>query len=219
MRFLRFAAKAVPLRTISITKARASSLGRMSDVCVEVDAAKEGSSIEDVPMASAAASMVAGDMIVTGLLSETSSNRRSFLGNHPGGSIGLASRKVKDIMLTGSLVPLLRSGTALKNAIAFITEKKIGMAGIIDSRRRLIGVMTDGDIRRFLLKYDAFSNFTVDDVMNKDPKDIDAEKSLKEALQLMESHKITSLFVKRASRAVGLIHIHDIVEQDILAIR
>jgi arabinose-5-phosphate isomerase len=218
VKFVRFISKVASVKIIAITSSLASSLGRMSDVCVKLRMIKEGSPISHVPMASCTASLVAGDLITSGLISMSQKGEGSFSSHHPGGGIGLSFRKVEDFMLSGAGLPLLRTGTSLKRALVFITKKKIGTAGVIDRNSRLIGVVTDGDIRRFLIKYDSLAGVVVDDIMNKHPKSIQAGSNLKEALEALENYKITSIFVKGTKgKAIGLVHIHDIVERNILA--
>jgi arabinose-5-phosphate isomerase len=138
---------------------------------------------------------------------------------HPGGILG---RKllllVEDLMHRGDQLPLVNQDTPMKEALFEITSKRLGVTGVVDAQGKLVGVITDGDLRRALERHRDILDLKARDLMTRDPKTITAEKLAAEAVAVMERYPITSLFVlKNGSRTpLGVIHLHDLVKSGLV---
>jgi len=201
------------VKVIALTGTRKSPLRKMADTSITIRVSDEGSPGGLAPMASTTASLVAGDLLAAGLVDPKKYREIHFAKFHPGGNLGLRLKTVGEIMITGNKVPKIHKEAAFKKAIHEISKKKKGIVGIIDRSDKLLGVITDGDVRRFFAQNDSSSNVSAKDVMSTDPKVISVSDSLERALGMMESSKITNLFVTtKGKKVVGLIHLHDIIE-------
>lgn len=197
---------------VSITAGSSSSLARLSDIVVTIDVKEEGSPLNLAPMASTTATLVACDLIACALVERRGSFKaKDFARLHPGGSLGLKLTKVSDAMSKGKHVPLIDSAATFKAALARMNKGGKGVVGVIE-KTKLVGVITDGDIRRFFSGGGEMRGALVRDVMTKNPKTLPASSNLNDALAYMEERKITSLFVTdKRGRVGGFIHMHDIV--------
>jgi len=148
------------------------------------------------------------------LLKKRGFTTEDFLLYHPSGALGKGILyTVEELMLKGENVPLISEKVDFKEALTFITEKKLGTAIIINENGVLTGVLTDGDIRRILIKYDNISNLKLQDVMTRNPKTISKVDLCAKALSIMERHSITSLAVVDDNQIpIGIIHIHDLLK-------
>lgn len=204
------------LPVISITGKAQSALAKMSSVPLVFHIDREGSPFGLAPMASTTATLVIGDLLATALSLKAGFTERDFADVHPGGSLGLQLTKVVETMNTGRAVPCVPADASLTRALKEITRTKLGVTGVTDSHGRLAGVVSDGDVRRFLLTGRYTNGSLARDAMTRKPKTISADDSLQNALAKMEEYKITSLFVvDRGTRPVGIIHLHDIVERQL----
>lgn len=211
VRIVAYAKKNFGVPVIALTKSRHSSLGVLADVAVEIKIAGEGSPNDMAPMASTTATLVLGDML-SAMLVEDSFREDHFARLHPGGALGLRSKKVKEFMKVGETLPLVREDESFSEALREMQEKRLGAVGVVGTRRKLSGIITDGDVRRALIRGLDVANAAARDVMTKNPKYIREEDSLESALREMERYKITHLFVVGSGgRPVGIMHIHDIV--------
>ena len=198
---------------ISITGTRHSALSKLSDAEIILSVPDEGSPGNIAPLASITAAMAAGDLVASGLVAAAPFSFERFAANHPGGTIGLSLQKVIERMRTGPRVPRIAPDAPLRDAIAEIDRTKTGIVGIIDKRQRLVGAITDGDIRRFVARHSSIKDIKVSACMTQNPKTIRKDETLAEAMQKMEKYKITSLFVTgKERRLIGLVHIHDILQ-------
>lgn len=199
---------------IAITAKRRSTLGKLADHVLQLEITSEGSPGDVAPMASVTASMAAADLIISGLLSGTTFDPHQFARHHPGGSLGLSLRSVQEVMVSGKACPLIDETASLHEALKVMTKKRLGIVGVCNAQGTLTGVITDGDIRRFLLVGNVVEGATARSLMSKNPKVILPDATLREGLSLMERHKITSLFVTDAKRIPsGILHIHHLLEQ------
>lgn len=205
-----YAKKQFSVQVIALTKSRTSSLGKLADVVAEVHTISEGSPNGQAPMASTTATLVLGDMLAAMLVDNTFKDQH-YAQFHPGGALGLNLKKVRDVFETDRSVPFVLEKDFIGTVLEEMTQKELGITGVLNTRGKLVGVITDGDIRRALLRNADMRAITARDIMTKEPKHVRDTMSLKEALSEMETHRITSLFVIGAqSRPIGIIHIHDI---------
>lgn len=198
---------------VSLTNNKKSLLAKLSDCCIEVKITGEGSPNEMAPMASTTATLVLGDMLAAALISDDFKND-DFARFHPGGLLGLRFKKVKDFMRIDKNVPIVKESDIFQKVLKEINSKKIGATGVVDLNGKLSGVITDGDIRRFLIALTKdIKMVQARDIMTGSPRHIKENDSLEMALAQMEKFKITHLFVAgEQMNPVGVIHIHNIIE-------
>lgn len=209
----KYAQKNFKVPVIALCKSHSSSLGKIADCCVEVPVKSEGSPNGIAPMASTTATLVVCDMIAASVTDSTFKNEH-FAAYHPGGALGLRLKKVKEYMTKGAMVPKVKEKSTFFDAIEEINNKKLGVTAVVGVGQKIVGVVTDGDIRRFVLKNKKINAALVDEVMTIHPKIVHENDSLEAALSTMENHKITSIFVINArTQLTGIIHVHNILEQ------
>jgi arabinose-5-phosphate isomerase len=198
---------AVPL--VAITSQAESALGQQADVVLLLPRAKEACPHGLAPTTSTTMQLALGDSLAIALLEARGFTAHDFKVFHPGGSLGANLKYVSDIMHRGDRLPLIRSGESMAEALVAMTEKSFGCVGVIDSRGRLIGVVTDGDLRRHMGAN--LISAKVDDVMTAKPKTIAPTMLTSAALELINSSRITALFVLEKHKPVGLVHVHDLL--------
>lgn len=201
------------LKIISFTGNPQSRLANLSDIVVNIKIPREACPFNLAPTTSTTATLALGDALAICLLELKGLSSIDFRKNHPGGSLGERLKiKVREIMLVGEKIPVVSVGTPLEVAIEEIDKKRLGCVLIIDKLQNLLGIITDGDLRRILLKYKSFKNLKVEEVMTKKPKVIEENSLAYEALELMEKHLITVLpVVNYDQKLVGILHLHDIL--------
>ena len=201
----------IPL--IAFTGNLHSTLAGLSDVVIDVGVAREACPFGLTPTSSTTATLAMGDALAVALIKKKNFTEKNFYKFHPGGHLGLRlMAKVKDALISGDKIPKVFSGTPALEAIKVIDEKNIGFVLITDQENYLLGILTDGDVRRFVKKRINFTEKTVDDLMTKSPKAIDPDMSLAEAIEVMQKDEITSLVVVDEKRLLrGYIHLHDIL--------
>lgn len=199
---------------IGITAHEHSALGKISDVVLSYSVKHEGSPYDLAPMASTTASLVIGDLLATALALQLGFTKEQFADLHPGGSLGLQLHTVAQRMVSGSAtLPVVADALKFRDAVKVINDKKLGIAAVLSKNKKIVGAVTDGDVRRFVLSADFDFDAPVKIMMTKNPKVIKDTDSLLQALSLMEQHKITVLFVvNRKQHLVGMIHMHHIIE-------
>jgi arabinose-5-phosphate isomerase len=198
---------AVPL--IAITSQAESALGQQADVVLLLPRAKEACPYGLAPTTSTTMQLALGDALAIALLEARGFTAHDFKIFHPGGSLGANLKYVSDIMHRGDQLPLIRSGVSMAEALVAMTEKSFGCVGVTDTRGRLIGVITDGDLRRHMGT--GLVEAKVDDVMTAKPKTIPPTMLTQAALELINSSRITALFVVEKKKPVGLVHVHDLL--------
>jgi arabinose-5-phosphate isomerase len=206
-------------RLIAITGNPTSSLARAGDVALDVSVREEACPFGMVPTASTTAAMAMGDALAIALVERRGFKEEDFADLHPGGHLGKRWLKVGELMHTGSAFPLVREDTPMREAIFEITSKRLGVTGVADTDGNLVGVITDGDLRRALEKYGDLLNRKASEVMTRNPKWIERDSLAARAVQKMEEHAITSLFVfeKEGDRIpVGIIHLHDLLKAGVV---
>ena len=202
------------VKMIEMTGKKESTLGKKSDVVLDVSVEKEACPLGKAPTASTTATLAMGDAVAICLLKKRGFTEEDFLMFHPSGALGRGVLyHVSDLMITGERIPVLSENTSFLDTIQFISDKKLGCAIMIDKEGVMTGILTDGDIRRTLLKYNNPSSLITKDVMTKNPKVIQATDLAAKALHIMEKHSITSLAVcDSENKPVGLVHIHDLLK-------
>jgi arabinose-5-phosphate isomerase len=196
----------IPL--VAMTRRSESALSEAADVALLLPASAEACTLGLAPTTSTTMMLALGDAIAVALLERKGFSAEDFQTLHPGGRLGQQLLRVADIMHEGAAVPLVMRGTSMADAILVITAKSFGCAGVIDEAGRLIGIVTDGDLRRHMGK--ALLAERVETVMTPTPKTIRPQALAAEALGQMNAQAITSLFVvDDAWHPLGILHIHD----------
>ncbi|UCF93830.1 MAG: KpsF/GutQ family sugar-phosphate isomerase [Desulfobacterales bacterium] len=200
-------------RIIAFTGNRNSTLARYSDIVIDVSVESEACPLGLAPTASTTALLAMGDALAVVLLERKHFKYSDFKKLHPAGTLGQRlSRKVKDIMLTGDSLPHVVEGTSMKAAVEEINRGGLGTTLVLTPQRILIGIITDGDIRRMVAQNKPIAELTVEDVMTLNPRTVSANSPAYDALNLMETHLITVLPVITPQRKIeGILHLHDIL--------
>lgn len=198
---------AVPL--IAVTSRADSALGQQADIVLQLPRAKEACPHGLAPTTSTTMQLALGDSLAIALLEARGFTAHDFKVFHPGGSLGANLKYVADVMNKGDRLPLMASGETMSEALVIMTEKSLGCVGITNTKGRLIGVITDGDLRRHMGA--GLLEATVDDVMTAKPKTIKPQMLASAALEILNASRITALFVVEKSKPVGIIHIHDLL--------
>ena len=204
------------VRMISITASEDSELAGASDIVLLTNVGKEACPMDVVPTTSTTAAMVLGDALAVAAFRSRNFSRDDFARLHPSGILGKRlSLTVGELMHGGETMPVVSIGTLLKDALLEIIQKRLGCTGITDQEGRLVGIVTDGDLKRILIKDSSAMDRPVEEIMTRDPRTISMEVLAVDALERMEVDPpgpVTQLFVVDGSRCpVGVIHIHDII--------
>jgi arabinose-5-phosphate isomerase len=201
----------VPL--ISMTGRPDSTLARGSDVHVDVSVPQEACPLNLAPTSSTTGTLAMGDALAVALLEARGFTETDFAMTHPGGSLGKRLLlKIHDLMHTGDRIPKVRPGTPLSKALLEMTGKGLGITAVTDDNDIVLGVYTDGDLRRTLEEGVDLRQATIEQVMTRGGKHVTAGQLAAEAVQLMEKHKITALLVTdEHNRLVGVLHMHDLL--------
>lgn len=203
---------------ISLTGRPHSKLAKAATINIDVSVEKEACPLKLAPTASTTAALVMGDALAMALLDHRGFTKEDFAISHPGGTLGKQLLlRVKEIMHQGNAVPIVKASATLQTALLEMTTKKLGMTSIVNEKNQLIGIFTDGDLRRAFDKNVDIQTTPIQTVMSTHPKTITEHVLAKEALTLMETYKITALIViDEHQQPVGLLHIHDILQAGIL---
>ena len=194
---------------IAITSQAESSLGKGADICLALPRAKEACPNGLAPTTSTTMQLALGDAIAVALLESRGFTSQDFRRYHPGGKLGAQLRQVRAVMHTGERLPLISMGMPMSEAVLTISAKGLGCVIVTKADGTLAGLVTDGDLRRHMAP-DLLGR-PVEDIMTKSPKPVSPDTLIAEALEIMESRKISSLLVVDEARPVGLIHILDLL--------
>jgi arabinose-5-phosphate isomerase len=202
------------LPLVAITGAPDSTLARAADVALDASVPEEACPLGLAPTASTTAALALGDALAVALFQRNGFGEEDFAALHPAGSLGRRLLKVGDLMHRGDALPLVAPSASLADTVLTISEKRLGVTGVVDARGALIGIVTDGDLRRGLQRGAEMQRLVAADLMSTSPKTIEAGALAARALALMERHSITSLFVVAPTtrRPEGVIHLHDILK-------
>ena len=196
---------------ISITSERKSTLAKKSDVCLEIPKNIEACPLELAPTSSTTSSLVLGDALAIALLEKNDFTKKKFSALHPGGKLGRLLLRVKDIMKVGDEIPIVKKSQEMGEALIEITSKGLGCVGIISEKSGdLVGIITDGDLRRHMDK--KFLEKKIENVMTKNPKTLSGNELIADALSLMNKESITNYFITEKMKPVGVLHVHNILK-------
>jgi arabinose-5-phosphate isomerase len=194
---------------IAVTADGDSTLAKAADVVLVLPQAREACPHNLAPTTSSLMQLALGDALAVALLESRGFTALDFRGLHPGGRLGAKLKFIRDVMHTGSAVPLRPLGTAMTDAIVEMTAKGFGCVGITGPDGRLAGIITDGDLRRHM-RSDLLAA-KVDHVMTRNPKTVSGDQLVSEALELLNSSKITAVIVVENGAPVGIVHLHDLL--------
>ncbi len=208
--------KRIGAHLVTMSGNRNSTLARAGDVFLDIAIKEEACPLGLAPTASTTATLAMGDALAVALLVERGFNAEDFALFHPGGSLGKRLLlKVEDLMHKGYAVPLVTVDTLMSEALFVITEKRMGVTGVTEGGGSLVGIITDGDLRRALEKGINIMEKSAGELMTRNPKRIRGSELAARALHTMEEHSITSLFVfsdENEDEPTGIIHLHDLLK-------
>jgi arabinose-5-phosphate isomerase len=200
----------VPL--IAFTGNADSTLGQVATVHLDIRVPAEACPLNLAPTASTTAALAVGDALAVALLKARGFTEEDFARSHPAGALGRRLLYVKDVMRSGVHVPTVRAHTTLAEGLMEVTSKGLGMTAIVDEAAHVLGVFTDGDLRRALDRAADLHSTRMDQVMTVSPKSVSPNTLAAEAVNLMETHRITSLVVIDAQgKIVGALNVHDLL--------
>ncbi len=211
------AIKRLSVPVVLLTGNAASSLARQADVVLDVGVQEEACPMNLAPTSSTTAALAMGDALAMALLDLRGLRPEDYAALHPAGALGWrALVKVRDLMHAGEAVPVVTEGATMKQVLEEMTDKRRGMTTVVDAAGRLVGIITDGDLRRLQLAGGPVLDRRAGECMSRNPKRIDADALAAAALAMMEAHQITSLvIVDDAGRPAAFIHLHDILSSKI----
>lgn len=199
---------------ISITSNRESALGAQSDIVLELPKADEACPHGLAPTTSTTMQLALGDCLAVALLEAKGFTAQDFKTFHPGGSLGASLKYVTDIMHKGDAMPLLAADAAMSEALVVMTSKSFGCVGIVDDDGALIGVVTDGDLRRHMGQDLLLAK--THDIMTKAPKTAPKTMLASAALEMINAARITALFVVDNEKPIGIVHVHDLLRAGVV---
>ncbi|HKE61109.1 MAG TPA: KpsF/GutQ family sugar-phosphate isomerase [Nitrospira sp.] len=203
---------------VSMTGRMTSTLAKHSDVTLDVSVSEEACPMGLAPTASTTATLAMGDALAVAMLQKRGFKQEDFAQFHPGGTLGRRLLvRVKDLMHAGADMPKVSESVPGTAAILEITAKKLGMTTVTDAGGKLVGIITDGDLRRFIQQGGDFSKITAGQLASRNPKSIVPEDLAAKAVEMMERFSITTLVVTEGDRKIaGVIHLHDLLKNGIV---
>jgi arabinose-5-phosphate isomerase len=216
------ALKRLGIRLISLTGNPESTLAKNSDVVINVGVKEEACPLGLAPTASTTATLAMGDALAVALLDRRGFKEEDFACFHPGGTLGKKLLlRVRDLMHIGDAVPAVSDATLIKDAIYEISSKKMGITSVLDNAGKLVGVISDGDLRRWIEKTEKTGENLLTkkakDIMTRNPKVVSREALAAEAVAVMEKNSITCLIVTdRDAKPEGVIHLHDLLKAGVV---
>jgi len=202
-------AKRFRIPLIAMTADADSTLGQAAEVALTLPKAREACPHNLAPTTSSVMLLALGDALAIALLEGRGFTSTDFSVLHPGGKLGAMLKHARDLMHSGDAVPLKPLGTKMSDALVEMSSKGFGCVGIVDQRGQIVGIVTDGDLRRHM-RADLMTA-SVDEVMTRNPKTISPGLLASEALEMLNSSKITALLVTEAKKPVGIVHLHDLL--------
>lgn len=202
------------IKLIAITKNSESSLGKAGDVVLLLPNNGEACPLGLAPTNSTTATLVIGDILTAGLIHRKGFTKADFNQRHPGGKLGSILQRVSDLMHTGEEMPILEENFGMQQVLLEMTSKRLGCVGFVNSNGIFTGMLTDGDLRRCLSA--EILNKKAVEVMTKTPMTISKDTMASEAIKLMHDKKITNIFVIEDNKPIGVIHIHDLLNNGVV---
>jgi arabinose-5-phosphate isomerase len=205
-------------KLISLTGNPRSSLAQAADAHLNGAVDKEACPMGLAPTASTTAALALGDALAVALLDAKGFGAEDFARSHPGGNLGRRLlTHVRDIMHTGTGIPAVKGDALLSEAVLEITRKRLGMTAIVDEAQRVLGIYTDGDLRRTLEKRLDFTTTLVSAAMSRNPRSINPDALAAEAVQIMEQHNITQILVVDAdNKLIGALNMNDLLRAKVI---
>lgn len=203
-------------KLIGMVSSTDSYLGKEADFVLKSTVDKEACPNNLAPTNSTTAQLVIGDALAVCLLEYRGFSSDDFARVHPGGVLGKKLYMRVDDLYKNNEVPKVFANESVKNVIIEISSKRLGATVVLDDSEKVLGIITDGDIRRMLQKYDRFENLTAKDIMSTNPKTVDKDELAVNASLLMEKNNITQLVVLHKENYVGIVHLHDIFKEGII---
>ena len=210
--------KRIGAKLIAITGRAESSLGTLADVNLNAAVSKEACPMNLAPTASTTAALALGDALAVAVLDARGFGSEDFARSHPGGALGRRLLTyVRDVMRSGTDVPSVGLDATLSDALFQITAKRLGMTAVVDAGGKVVGICTDGDLRRVLARDGDFRTLPITDVMTRDPRTIAPDHLAVEAVELMERHRISQMLVVDADGAlIGALNMHDLFSKKVI---
>lgn len=202
----------IPL--IAITKNPESSLGKAGDIVLKLPNNGEACPLGLAPTSSTTATLVLGDILTTCMIERKGFTKADFNDRHPGGKLGSILQRVSDLMHVGEEMPLLDENADMQAVLLEMTSKRLGCVGFVNTQGLLTGMLTDGDLRRWLSPQILEKH--ANELMTKNPKTVSKDIMASEAMKIMHDKKITNLFVVENGYPVGVIHIHDLLNHGVM---
>lgn len=202
-------------KMIAITGNIKSFLGQHADYVLNTYVLQEACPNNLAPTTSTTAQLVIGDALAICLLELRGFSSKDFAKYHPGGSLGKRLYLRVGDLSSENLIPKVSLDTNIKDVIIEISKKMLGVTAVVQNNE-IIGIITDGDLRRMLSENDSFSALTAKDIMNNDPKRIDKNAMAVDALELMETNGVSQLLVEQKGKYAGVVHIHDLIKEGII---
>jgi arabinose-5-phosphate isomerase len=204
--------KRLGIRLVTLTAKPQSTLAQASDIVLDIMVKEEACSLNLAPTASTAAALAMGDALAISLLERRGFKEEDFAALHPGGKLGKRLRRLENLMHAGDSLPCVAAGAKMPDVIYEMSRKGLGLAAVVDTDRKLLGIITDGDLRRMMQQrpQDALG-LSAAECMSKNPVTLSRTELAASALRVMEEKRITSVLVVDAERRVeGVVHIHDL---------
>ncbi|KML56126.1 arabinose 5-phosphate isomerase [Burkholderia cepacia] len=210
--------KRIGAKLIAITGRAESSLGTLADVNLNAAVSKEACPLNLAPTASTTAALALGDALAVAVLDARGFGSEDFARSHPGGALGRRLLTyVRDVMRSGDDVPSIGLDATLSDALFQITAKRLGMTAVVDADGKVVGIFTDGDLRRVLARDGDFRTLPIADVMTHNPRTIAPDHLAVEAVELMERHRINQMLVVDADGAlIGALNMHDLFSKKVI---
>lgn len=210
--------KRLGIPIIAFTGRMTSTLAKNSDVALDVSVQEEACPMGLAPTASTTATLALGDALAVALLQKREFKEEDFARFHPGGTLGRRLLiKVKDLMHAEAEIPMVQASVGGMAAMLEMTAKKLGMTTVVDQAGELVGIITDGDLRRFIQRGTDLVNTTARELATQNPKTIGPEELAAKAVEMMERFSITTLVVTEDGRAIsGVVHLHDLLKRGIV---
>lgn len=201
------------IKLIAITKNPQSSLGKAGDVVLQLPNNGEACPLGLAPTNSTTATLVLGDILTAGLIERKGFTKSDFNQRHPGGKLGSILQRVSDLMHTDLEMPILEENSNMQQVLLEMTSKRLGCVGFVNTDGIFTGMLTDGDLRR-CLSAEILTKKAID-LMTKNPKTISKDTMAAEAMKIMHDKKITNIFVIEDKKPIGVIHIHDLLNNGV----
>ena len=205
------------IKLIGIVSKKNSTLYKAADIKLHIPEVKE-SGLGIVPTSSTSTQLAIGDALAIASLKKKKFSKHDFSRIHPSGNLGYQLKTVEDLMITGKKIPFINENQKMESALKIITNKKLGVLIVQNRKGKVIGIITDGQIRRSSQKNKEIQNLRVKEVMTKNPISVDKDILAAKALSIMNARKITSLCVynkKNKSKTIGILHIHNVLENNV----